>query len=337
MVEPARIERVAEGGDGGIVAVEGSHSRSSTAASSLAVTPPADPARRRLRRKRSGSAFRQRREGPARDAARETPPPLPPIRSEPSASRTLSRSATASGGSSSSRVRSGRKPWLPISCSAAHRLHADPGGAALIGERAVEEAVAEHPGAALQRRADGPGDMVGAGGGEEQGLGLGSPAVVAAFEQQLADRLGAGASAGLAGLDHLEAAAAQRLGERPELGRLAGPLAALEADEAARHSQPNNDVRPFQIRPKKPASPTASAATRGMVWGGVSGGGDDEVGDMLALGDRRLDRAVIDDLDPDVGGRAGRQGHGDAARRDQRRPCRRRRAGPARRRPSRPA
>jgi hypothetical protein len=66
VVEPPRIERVAEGGDGGIVAVERDHrlpsregTRSSTAASSLAVTssgaPPAS-----IRRKRSGSSSANR-------------------------------------------------------------------------------------------------------------------------------------------------------------------------------------------------------------------------------------------------------------------------------------
>src|SRR3546814_19612643 len=46
--------------------------------------------------------------------------------------------------------------------------------------------------------------------------------------------------------------------------------------------------------------------------------GDDQVGDMLAGLDRRLDRAVIDDLDAHVAARDHRRnGDGDVARRDQ--------------------
>src|SRR3546814_15655583 len=46
--------------------------------------------------------------------------------------------------------------------------------------------------------------------------------------------------------------------------------------------------------------------------------GDDQVGDMLAGLDRRLDRAVIDDLDAHVAARDPRRnGDGDVARRDQ--------------------
>ena len=144
--------------------------------------------------------------------------------------------------------------------------------------------------------------MVGAGGGEEQGLGLGGPAVVVALEQKLADRLGAGAAAGLAGLDHLEAAAAQRLGQRLQLGRLADPLPAFEGDEAARASRLSRTARsgPFQIRPKKPASPTASAATSGMVWGGVSAVETTRSAICWPLAIGALIGPLIDDLGADV-------------------------------------
>ena len=74
----------------------------------------------------------------------------------------------------------------------AHRLDAEPARAALVGERAVDESGRD----STQRPAssagpDGPGDMVGAGGGEQQGFGARVPAVFVAAEQQLADRFGA--------------------------------------------------------------------------------------------------------------------------------------------------
>src|SRR5688572_7079729 len=46
-------------------------------------------------------------------------------------------------------------------------------------------------------------------------------------------------------------------------------------------------------------------------------GGNDEVGDMLALGDRCLDRALIDDARPDILAEAGGNGDRDRPRRDQ--------------------
>ena len=130
-----------------------------------------------------------------------------------------------------------------------------------------------------------------------------------------------GASAGLARHDHLDAARPQRLGQRVELGRLADPFPAFEADEPppviSAHAIPSNCLSPIQARAKKPASPTASAATSGITCSPI-GRRDDQVGDMLALGDRRLDRPLVADLHrTDLGQHARRDGDRQVARRDQ--------------------
>jgi hypothetical protein len=49
----------------------------------------------------------------------------------------------------------------------AHRFDAEPARAALVGERAVDEPVGQHPAARVERRPDGFLDMVGAGRGEQ--------------------------------------------------------------------------------------------------------------------------------------------------------------------------
>ena len=65
----------------------------------------------------------------------------------------------------------------------AHRFNAKTARAALIGERAVDEAVGEHPLSALERRADGLVDMIGPRRGEQQRFGLRSPAILLAAQQ----------------------------------------------------------------------------------------------------------------------------------------------------------
>ena len=70
----------------------------------------------------------------------------------------------------------GKYSPMPNALIAAHRLDAKAARAALIGERAVDEAVGQHPAALLQRRTDRLIDMVRAGRGEQQSLGLGAPA-----------------------------------------------------------------------------------------------------------------------------------------------------------------
>ena len=112
--------------------------------------------------------------------------------------------------------------------------------------------------------------MVGARGGEQQGFGARAPAILAAGEQQGADRFRAFAAARLARFHDLQPARAQGSGERAKLGRFTRALSAFQRDEAAR-THPNSDFMPFQMRPNIPASATSSPATNGMTCGGVSG------------------------------------------------------------------
>jgi hypothetical protein len=68
----------------------------------------------------------------------------------------------------------------------------------------------------------------------EQRLG---DAVHRRMQQQLAQRLGERRAARLARADDALAARAQALGERRDVGRLAGAVDAFEGDEAARHGE----------------------------------------------------------------------------------------------------
>ena len=66
----------------------------------------------------------------------------------------------------------------------------------------------------------------------------------------------------------------QRFGEGLDLGRLAGPLPAFEADELAAggHAIPTSCLRPSQMRPKKPASADLLAGDqRHDLLAGVAG------------------------------------------------------------------
>ena len=101
----------------------------------------------------------------------------------------------------------------------------------LIDAGRIDVAVAEHDGAARDRRLDQPGQMIRPRGGKEQKLGQRVPALDRTLDQQPADRLGTGRAAGLAGADDLAAQALEPRGEAGELGALAGTLAALDRQE----------------------------------------------------------------------------------------------------------
>ena len=174
----------------------------SSAASSRAVTAVAC-ARSHRRRQRIGIGLGERDESACRpppDSACRAAPNRSP---EPAVALRLAgecdlaaASAARCGRAAGSRCRWRGARGSPPSES--------PSPSALIGDRAVDEAIAHHPRAPRQRRPDGARDMIGARGGEQQCLGARVPAIVAAFQQQRADRLGAGAAAGLARLDHLQ-------------------------------------------------------------------------------------------------------------------------------------
>lgn len=107
----------------------------------------------------------------------------------------------------------------------------------LIGGRRIGEAIADDPGAGREGGTDGAGDMVAPGGAEQQRLAGGIPALAVAFEQQAADRLGAGRTTRLAGGERGAAGLPQRRDQERRLGRFPGPLAALDGDEFAARGQ----------------------------------------------------------------------------------------------------
>ncbi len=108
---------------------------------------------------------------------------------------------------------------------------------ALIHAGAVGETVGDHDLAAREGRADGLFQMVAAGGGEEQDLGFGGPAVGVAFQHQAADFLGPRAAAGFAGQGDGVAQAAQGIGQEAGLGRFARAVDAFKAKETGPPSQ----------------------------------------------------------------------------------------------------
>ena len=155
---------------------------------------------------------------------------------------------------------------------------------------------------AFERGPDRFRDMVGASRGEQQGFGLRPPAIVAAAEQQFTDLLGALAAPGFSGDKNVEAARPQRLGERLYLCRLADPLPALEADElparASRHPEQRLEAEPDAAEEACLADVLAGDQRHDLRR--RIAGGDDQLGDILALRDRRDQRAFVADLHLDV-------------------------------------
>ena len=79
-----------------------------------------------------------------------------------------------------------------------------PAERALVHPGRIDEAVAQHDRATGERGGDGLLDMVGAGGGEQHGLGERAERFRVAAEQELADQLGARRAARLARRHHGE-------------------------------------------------------------------------------------------------------------------------------------
>ena len=106
---------------------------------------------------------------------------------------------------------------------------------ALIDAGRIGEAVAEHPVAGVERRPDHALDVVGARGREKHRLALDAELLGRPGKQQSPDRFGGRRAARLAGQGYVVPGRLQPLGKPPDLGRFAGPLAALEGDELAGH------------------------------------------------------------------------------------------------------
>lgn len=104
---------------------------------------------------------------------------------------------------------------------------------ALVGDRRIGKAIADDPLSRRQRRLDQTDDVIAAGGVEQQRLADGVPALAFAFEQQAADRFRPLGAAGLARLPYGNPGIPERCDEQADLGGFAGPLPALDGDEAA--------------------------------------------------------------------------------------------------------
>src|SRR5690606_15921605 len=151
---------------------------------------------------------------------------------------------------------------------------------ALIDPRRVREPVRDDDAPGCERGRDGPFQVVPAGSGEQQYLGLGRPAVGIALEHEAADLLGAGAAARLARQHDIPAKAAQRVGQKPRLCRLAEAVDPLERDEHRTVQLPTwaasrlaRSVKAVVTRVRNPPRATSTSATSGTVtgvWPGMS-------------------------------------------------------------------
>ena len=130
----------------------------------------------------------------------------------------------------------------------AHGLDPETARAALVSERAVDEPVAIDPFAGFERRANRLRDMIRARGGEQQGLGLRSPAILIAARAAAHGCFCAFAPAGFACHEHVDPALLSASASARTCGGLADPLPAFERDERAalrsRHSEQRLEAEP---------------------------------------------------------------------------------------------
>jgi hypothetical protein len=124
----------------------------------------------------------------------------------------------------------------PVAARLRPQLGVEPATRALVGQRRVVVTGAQDDAAARQRGTDDGGDQLGARRLHQQRLGHRLRRRMR-FEQQCPDALGERRAARLARADDALAARAQALGERRDVGRLAGAVDAFEGDEAARHGE----------------------------------------------------------------------------------------------------
>src|ERR1041384_2854445 len=150
----------------------------------------------------------------------------------------------------------------------------------LISERRIGKPVTDNPQAAPERRLDQPRHMLAPRRVEQESFADRVPALLGAFEQQSPDRLGSLRATRLACAFGRDSGARQGRHQEIELGRLAGPLPALDRDEAAARRRPRfAQCQPLQIRcaaamatrPSAPMRPTSAPATSVASADGISG------------------------------------------------------------------
>ena len=171
-------------------------------------------------------------------------------------------------------MRSGSSPPMPNAVRSRDRLDAQPARPALIGAASCRGSGRRAPSCPLERRPDRLLDMVGARGGEQQRLGRGAPALFVA---------GRAAARGSPRRPGCRPARGSRRQSMPaprsasasaatwvDLPAPSPPSRLMKRPRAVAHAIPNSCLKPIQMRPKKPASPTASPATSGITCGAVS-------------------------------------------------------------------
>ena len=131
----------------------------------------------------------------------------------------------------SRRVRSGCRLPQTRRCRSSTSCGAEFAAAALVGLGGVGEAVAEDDFAGVEGGLNDFGDGLGAVGEHEGHLGHGSEGGGAGVEQDRADAVAGGGSAGLAGDDGAGGRASQARRQTLDLGGFAGTVQAFESDE----------------------------------------------------------------------------------------------------------
>ena len=149
-------------------------------------------------------------------------------------------------------VRSGSRPSVANRLTSRTVARAETAPAALEGDGRVDVAVADHPGAAGQRRRDHVGHQLRAAGGEQQRLGARADVPVAVVEHERPDALAERRAAGLAALDHLVAGGTQTLRQQAGLRRLADAVEALEGDEHRTKAKGGRGNLPNQLSVSHP-------------------------------------------------------------------------------------
>ena len=118
---------------------------------------------------------------------------------------------------------------------AADQLGVDFAERALIDAGGIDEAVADHPFAGLQRRPDGGAHVIVARGCKQDRLGFSAERLGDAGQQNVADDFGAGRAARFAREHDLDARRLEPVGQQARMGGLAAAFAAFEGDETSAH------------------------------------------------------------------------------------------------------
>src|SRR6516165_5825442 len=170
-----------------------------------------------------------------------------------------------------------------------------PPAIALVCQRRVGKTIGDDPYALRESGRDQPGDVVVAGGDEQQGLADRVPALTLAFEQQSPDRLAARRASRLARLPYRDSSPLQRRHQPPDLRRLAGALAALNRDEPAPdlcYPRSCNTTRlpPLLVIPAKAGIHRAAARALRKPWNRIANAWRLRSDGSLGPGLRRADK-----------------------------------------------